>query len=412
MKLRAVATWAAIVVPIWIVMILCTHWEPVQRDGWGHYLWHEHTGLSWHDLIGFARGTYTHNNPRLGQVVTLLMFTPGPWHVMFTPLLELGTFYLLVALVLGRWPHTVDDAQVFLVAIAIIAVTAPQFGVMLFYRPYTGNYVFGLFVNLLFLIPYRYKRGFWPVMLVIGFASGLCNEHTGPAVLGLAAVATFATWKREHRVYVWQLAGLVAMAAGGLALYLAPGQNIRYNGIAQQSLSEMLGERGIGGNLEVIGSLFMYMAPALAWIAVAQIRRSRTPVEKEQRWTEVALVAAALAIAFTLLVSPKTGPRLYFGSCALAAVVIANIAMRQRMRMVLVAGSALVMAFVAWKCVTGYRVIGQTWAKRVAEGKRDQPIDYTPYPLPKTRWYLDDDMTLEQYRTLAAAALQSSIMPP
>ena len=182
--------------------------------------------------------------------------------------------------------------------------------------------------------------------------------------------------------------------------------------IAQQSLSEMLGERGIGGNLEVIGSLFVYMAPALAWIVVAQIRRSRTPVEKEQRWTEVALVAAALAIAFTLLVSPKTGPRLYFGSCALAAVVIANIAMRQRMRMVLVAGSALVMAFVAWKCVTGYRVIGQTWAKRVAEGKHDQPIDYTPYPLPKTRWYLDDDMTLEQYRTLAAAALQSSIMPP
>jgi len=84
--MRRLAIWAAVVVPIWIVMVLCTHWEPVQRDGWGHLIWQRHTGLTWSNLIDFARGTYVHNNPRLGQVATLLMFTPGPWHALVTPL--------------------------------------------------------------------------------------------------------------------------------------------------------------------------------------------------------------------------------------------------------------------------------------------------------------------------------------
>ena len=156
-----VATWAAVVVPLWIVMILCTHWEPVQRDGWGHLIWQRHTGLAWSSLLDFARGTYVHNNPRLGQVVTLLMFTPGPWHAVGTPILELATFYLLVALVLGRCPRTTDDALIFLATFAITAVTAPQFGEMLFYRPYTGNYVFGFCVNLAFLVPFRFGRVGW-----------------------------------------------------------------------------------------------------------------------------------------------------------------------------------------------------------------------------------------------------------
>ena len=206
-----------------------------------------------------------HNNPRLGQVATLLMFTPGPWHELFTPVLELATFYLLVALVFGRWPRTTDDALVFLATFAITAVTAPQFGVMLFYRPYTGNYVFGLCINLAFLVPYRFGRvGWWIVAL--GLASGLCNEHTGPAVVALAAAATWASGVRP-----WKIAGLLAMIAGGIALFVAPGQDIRYNSIGQTSLVERVAERGIAGNLEVVGTWFVYLAPALIWLAIAGV---------------------------------------------------------------------------------------------------------------------------------------------
>lgn len=419
MTRRAVATWAAVVVPLWVVLIVCTRWEAVQRDGWGHYLWHEHFPLTWSSLYDFAKGAYTHNNPRLGQVATFLMFTPGPWNEIFTPLLELATFYLLVALVLGRWPRTVDDALVFLVTVALLAVTAPQFGVMMFYRPYTGNYVFGLFVNLLFLIPFRFERGRWPLMLVLGFASGVCNEHTGPAVLGLAVAATYLMWRRDHRVRAWQLAGIVAMGAGGLALYFAPGQGIRYNGIAHQTLGELFGERGVYGNVEVVGLLVVYMLPALGWIAIALGARALSPSRAarrpayEQRRAEFAILAAAVVIAVTLLLSPKIGPRLYFGSCALACAVVASMVMRQPRiaRVVLVTGSALVLAFVGMRCLTAYRVVGATWAARVDAALHDRPLDLTPYPVKKSRWVFADDMELPEYRALAATALQSSIMP-
>ncbi|HEY6035460.1 MAG TPA: DUF6056 family protein, partial [Kofleriaceae bacterium] len=239
---RALAIWAAIVLPIWVVMILCTHWEPVQRDGWGHFLYHRHVGLSLGTLWDFAKGTYTHNNPRLGQVFTLLQFTPGPWHEIMTPIVELALFYLLAALVLGRWPSVrrTDDALLFLVIVALTALTAPQFGLMLFYRPYSGNYLFGLAVSLTFLVPYRFayeerraRRWWWiPIMIVLGAAAGMANEHTGPAIVAGAMLATFEVWRRDRRIDAWAIAGIVAMIAGGIALFEAPGQAIRYNGLA------------------------------------------------------------------------------------------------------------------------------------------------------------------------------------
>ncbi|MEO8553671.1 MAG: DUF6056 family protein [Kofleriaceae bacterium] len=408
---RTLATWAAVIVPVWIVMVLCTHWEPVQRDGWGHFIWQRHTGLSLANLVEFARGSYEHNNPRLGQVVTLLMFTPGPWHVIFTPLLELATFYALVALVLGRWPRTAGDAQLFLVTFAITAATAPQFGLLLFYRPFTGNYVFGLFATLAFLLPYRFGRvGWWIVPL--GFAAGLCNEHTGPAIVALAAAATWASGVRA-----WKVAGIVAMCLGGLALLVAPGQAIRYNGIAQTSLVERLAERGIAGNLEIVGAILVYLLPALAWLAVAgggwwfqQRRRTRVePPYREQRRAELALVATALAIVLTLLLSPKVGPRLYFASCAMIAAVIANIALRHA-RAAITALSALVVAIVAIICVRAYQVAGARWTARVATWEHSPAItDPPPVEGPRSRWILDDDQTQPEYRALAAQAF--AIMP-
>ena len=51
--MRRLAIWAAIIVPIWIVMILCTHWEAPQRDGWGHlYRYDMRTGKLLNRITG------------------------------------------------------------------------------------------------------------------------------------------------------------------------------------------------------------------------------------------------------------------------------------------------------------------------------------------------------------------------
>jgi hypothetical protein len=416
---KSVIAWIALIVPIWIAMILCTHWEPVQRDGWGHFLYQKNIGLSPQSLYDFAKGTYTHNNPRLGQVLTLLLFTPGPWHSIVTPIVELGMFYLLSALVLGRWPSIkrTDDALLFLVITAMTAITAPQFGLMLFYRPYTGNYLYGLVINLLFLVPYRFEyearrtRGWWwmPIMAVLGFASGLSNEHTGPAVVAIAAVGAFACWRRDRKISWSLVVGLIFMILGGIALFKAPGQAIRYKGLASQaSLIGRILDRGLVGNLGIIGSLFGYLSPAIVWVLVAlaaRFSRKPEPASAQRKWAELALAATALAIIVTLLASPKVGSRLFLASAAIGCAAIGGVVVRQLAakwsQLVVAAGSAIVLLVVGYKCVVGYHEIGQDFAARMellSHASMNSVLDLPSYPIHRSRWILDDDLKIKTIR--------------
>src|SRR5262249_34123599 len=150
---------------------------------------------------------------------------------------------------LGRWPSVrrADDALAFATVTALFAICTPQFGPMLFYRPFFGNYTFGLLLNLAWLVPYRFgSKGHWwwglPVAL-LGVAAGMCNEHTGPAFLGLAVAAMW----QQRAARTWMFAGLLGLAAGYVLLMVAPGHDARYNGLAK--------EAGILGRIAELGAL-------------------------------------------------------------------------------------------------------------------------------------------------------------
>ncbi|MDQ3364502.1 MAG: DUF6056 family protein, partial [Myxococcota bacterium] len=202
---RGLSWWAALVLPVWLVLVLCTWWEPVTRDGWGNTYWYVLNDLDPGRLAKYVKDGWLGSNPRLGQTWTLLMYAPGPFHVIVTPLLELAMFGLLTTLALGRWPSVrrADDALVALTVTAVVAACTPQIGAMLFYRPFTGNYLFGLVLNLAWLVPYRLhaetpRAARWwraPALLVLGVAAGMCNEHTGPAFLALGTLALLAAWQ-------------------------------------------------------------------------------------------------------------------------------------------------------------------------------------------------------------------------
>ena len=76
---------------------------------------------------------------------------------------------LTYLLALGRRPQLsrIDDALVFATILGTVCLTAPVIGPMLFYRPFTGNYLFGLVICLLLVVPYRVHaetprpRGWW-----------------------------------------------------------------------------------------------------------------------------------------------------------------------------------------------------------------------------------------------------------
>jgi hypothetical protein len=409
--------WAAVVVPVWVVLALCTHWEPVVRDSWGHVSWHHLIGLSAHNLWEFAKGSYLHNNPRLGQVLTLLLFTPGPWHPIVTPVLELGLFLLLTTLVLGRWPSVrrADDALVFATILALVAITSPVIGPMLFYRPYTGNYLCGLAIDLALLVPYRLHaeaprrwRWWWAApMLVLGAAAGLCNEHTGPAFVAVLVFAVVAFWKRGERPAPWMIAGIVGLIAGGLALLLAPGQDVRYNALAtQHSLLGRITSRGAAGNLKIFWDAVRFLWPAAVWIALGFAARGASPERtRARRVAELAAVGAALAIVATLLASPKQGERLYFASTALACAALASWLVPRldsvREQAIAWALAGCVLAYVGWRCVPIYRVLGAEYTARIAEiehAPRGSTVVVPHYTFGRSRWFLGDDFEVATHR--------------
>lgn len=425
---KAYLAWGAVIAPLWVVLVLCTYGEPVAHDGWGHWWWHRDVGMSVGNLLDFAKDSYLHGNPRLGQDITLLLYTPGPWHVIVTPLVELGMFYLLTALLLGRWPslRRADDALLFATIFAMAAVAVPAFGLMLFYRPFTGNYLYGLVINLALLVPYRFhyetpRMARWwhaPLLLVLGFAAGLCNEHTGPA---FAALLLVCLWTFRKQLRAWMVAGLVGLVGGGLALFFAPGQAMRYNGLAtQHGTLDRIAERGILANGKIIKMAFIYLMPLIMWIVLALVARWRSrpaPQPRKHVVAELALGALALVVTLTLLASPKQGPRLYLASVVIACAAVAGAVLAQCVsrwaRTVVAALATFIIAKMAWRCVPTYQTLGREFAERVRllDAAPDNSIaDIPVYSVRRTRWSVGDDLLIEPLRNRVSASFRLALV--
>ncbi len=409
MNRRAPWIWAALLGSLWIVMILCTHWEPVVRDGWGNLHWFQANTVDLHSVWRLLVDGWLGSNPRLGQTVTTLMYAPGPYHMIITPLLELALLWVMTAIVVARWPSVrrADDALVFATTTAIFALCTPQFGAMLFYRPYTGNYTFGLLVNLVWLVPYRLHvdaprdgRWWWaPVLLVLGLAAGMCNEHTGPGFLALGVAAMVVT----RVIRPWMIAGLVGLAAGYVVLMIAPGHDARYGGLAKEAgiLGRVL-ERGIAENLVIVTALAVYMLWSLPWIALALVARRRAkpePMHARTRQVLWALVVAGVLATFVLLGSPKLGKRLYVHSVALVAMGLTGAVVAQlTTAWARKAAAALAIAsliYVEARCLVVYASLGPIGAQRVAMITAAAPgasVVLPPITVPASNWFIGDDL--------------------
>jgi hypothetical protein len=403
--------WALLVLPLWVVLSLCTHWEPVMGDGWGHIEWHRHHTVGLYELYDFCKEIYLNENPRLGQLLTLLVYTRGPYHTIVTPLVELGVFTTLTVLALGRWPsfRRSEDALVAAIITATIASCSPQIGPLLFYRPFTGNYMFGLALNLWWLVPYRLELAAprpartWlaPVMFVLGLAAGLSNEHTGLAFLAMGLLGSFVALRRGG-LRIWMIAGLVGLAAGYWLLLTAPGQHVRYESLAEKAgIFARITSRGVAGNLRVVGVLALAILPMLPLAGLAVVERRTTgPAtwSATARWTAVVLALGGLACTVTLLASPKIGPRLYLASIALIAAALAGWLAAQlrstwarRSCAVLAAGA---LGFVGVRVIEIHAVVGPLGAirrDRIEHGTPGSVVTVPPFPCDGSRYFLGDD---------------------
>jgi hypothetical protein len=257
---------------------------------------------------------------------------------------------------------------------------------------------------------------------VLGLAAGMCNEHTGPAFLGLGGLAAAWSVRRGHGLKPWMLAGLAGLLAGFLLLLLAPGNDVRYFGLAQRAgILERILDRGVAANLLVPARLAGYVAWALPWIALAVVarwaarraapeRQAGPPPDREQRLAWIALAAAGVLAALTLLASPKIGQRLYLASVALIAIAIAGWLVARlssaRLRFACTLLSGAVLAYVEARCLATYAEVGPIGAERLARIRNAPPgarVTVPRFPVARGKWFLGEDLTSEALRGYVAA---------
>jgi hypothetical protein len=344
--------------------------------------------------------------------------------------------------VLGRWPswRRADDALHFLLVTAMIAACSPILGQMLFYRPYTGNYLFGLVFCIALLVPYRFAlerepaaatwHALWqaPAIFALGFAAGLSNEHTGPTVALLAIAATVVCARRAAwRPREWMIAGVLGIAAGGYMLFVAPGQDIRYNAIAtQQSLLERVFSHGAYDTARILFAPYLFSAPILAWLVIAYVARRKSapaPLSRALVQTIVGLAAGSAAILVTLLASPKIGPRLAFDAqvflvAAAVGWIVPQLGVRWA-RQLAIGLAVATLVFVGWRCVRVLGGVKPEFDARLAtleHAPPDSVVELPTYSFNPSRrsidwrWFGGDDLLIENLRNRVAAQFRLALI--
>lgn len=349
--------------------------EPFYFDAWNVAVTTHAKPITPHRFFSFWWHEYTHSNPRLGQPLTYLSYKLAYFSAVAMPLAFLAIGAAATTLGLGRLPSLRKSRDLALWAFATGALwfALPQIGKTLFCTAYGANYVYTAAIQLWFLVPLRLTvetRGEprSPVVLaayaLAGVAAGLCNEHTGPT---LCLFLVLYAWNYRDRLAT---AGAVGAVVGFLALFFAPGQGERYEGLAQKAgLFDRLMQHGLRGNLDILGDLVRFGAPLLLILVIAMmVAKNREVLRAPLRFVALALVAGTL-VAMTIFVSPKLGPRFYYVSMALLlagviAVLEAGLSSRQLVPFVVL--SVLASSYAAYRTIPLYKKLDAQSTARMA----------------------------------------------
>ena len=300
--------------------------EPFSFDAWNMASDTRAQPFSLENFFDYGIGQYTHSNPRIGQWFAYLAYKLELFAVISTPIAFLGLVLAVTVIGLGRWPNwrSGRDLALMTVAVGFAWFAIPRLGMIMFCRAYGTNYLYGATIQLWFLVPLALRprgEGALPACIayfVLGVIAGMCNEHTGPTLVVFAL--GYAVWRQRRAVVRPNLAwaGALGAVVGFAAIFFAPGQGERYDGLANRvSFVGRLLQRGLDVNLDIFRDFVVGSAPILGMLVIAfVIGREQIDRSRPLRLVGVALAAGAL-ITMTVFVSPKLGPRFYLHGCAL-----------------------------------------------------------------------------------------------
>ncbi|HET9625499.1 MAG TPA: DUF6056 family protein [Kofleriaceae bacterium] len=426
---RQTAAFAGAVAALWLLFAIQAWNTPVLLDDWYQLTWHRHHPFGLASLWEYYHFNYFHFNPRIGDLLLLIVNGPRAIHVVVTPLVELGLLWVAFAVGFARWPRpTARDLLLLLFVQVMIWLVIPIPGIIYFYRPFATNYLWGFAITLALFAPYRLAlagapgRGRWwavPAMFVLGWLSGMSNEHTGPAQM--VAMLGFVVWAwRTRRLRAWMLAGLVGLYVGYPMLFFAPGQALRYAGIATRNTPvRMLKDRGFTGCLDIVldfvgeSQIGLDVFAGIVVLYLIAVRRRGAALVRPARATVAAVIGLVLAaglIVATQFASPTVGERLFFAPAVLVvlacALLVEPMLEEPRLRRAVAIAFSIVFAWHAVRFVGVYWLVKRDNDARIAVLRAARPGTVAVVPPYKawkrTRWFWGDDFQYASLREYVA----------
>ncbi|HLL20524.1 MAG TPA: DUF6056 family protein [Kofleriaceae bacterium] len=423
------AFWASLV-GLYALFVVQAVNTPVLLDDWYQLpYWRQHD-FSLAAIWEYGYYNYFHFNPRIGDVFLLVVNSPTPAHLILTPLVEVGVLVIAFVIAFARWPRpTYRDLWLLLFLQVMIWIVIPIPGIIYFYRPFATNYLWAFGITLSLFVPYRLAlarptpppRRLWaiPLMLVLGWIAGMCNEHTGPTAMVAIAILVVVFYKRRQ-LRAWMVAGALGLYIGYPMLFFAPGQALRYAGMATRNTPvNVLRERGLDGCFEILlefiaeaqNGIIVFLVIVLLYIGVFRRRGEPVPaVPRVTILTAALFMIAAGSIIVTLFASPTATERLFFAPALLLVcafgVFVEQLLDEPAVRRVVVTAFVAIFAYHGVRFVAVYVAAKHDNDERIAKltaAPDNAVVEVEPYATHRrNRWYWGDDFRYASLREYVA----------
>ena len=197
----------------------------------------------------------------------------------------------------------------------------PAFGESFLWVTGAANYLYGMLLILLYLLPFRPLMGGaesaerpWhaPLALLGGVLAGWTNENTGGALLLLLLCVLARRLIEKKRVPLRLCAGMLGVAAGLCLMVFAPGELSRLGGAGGMgSLRDVLRRA-----LRITYELARYLWPLFAVWALLLSRFVREKRGVRRLFVPLCFLLAGLAAAYAMALSPQMPARVWSGPTA------------------------------------------------------------------------------------------------
>ncbi len=214
----------------------------------------------------------------------------------------------------------------------------PNFGQSFLWLIGSSNYMYGILLILVFLVPYRmemndntdyrkenklYKFLKAIICLIMGIISGWTNENTSVSLI-VIIILSLGLYKLKNKKYeIWMFSGFLGSIIGCIIMLTSPGQSSRLSGAG-----------GFGNIISWIKrfcfisfDLFTYLMPIILLLAFCIIIYFYTGKSKNYKNLAVFFIffIGALASIYSMIASPAFPDRVWSGSIIILTISVGNI---------------------------------------------------------------------------------------